>query len=421
MQTHLVRKEASGKVRFLTLLLTLNQIRKEWGMIDGKTQIKNSEYKTKNAGKSNERSADLAALDEFNKVIKKKKDEGYVITESLTELPTFSDPFAFDLDDIPKTFCCSKPIKKITEEEIDEVISLGSSKVFVKYNGGCHYIQVNSTGIVNIYTRRWDDHTTKYPAIVQAVRELELPPNTLLMVELCIDPLLQIDHIAAFKLFSSISKTDTLNGACKPSQEDSLALQQVHQVKAAAFAYLYYDGEQLWDKPYKQMLTHLSVDYSPLSSGDILFMPQDIKNASGAGLMSLLRDYKDLIEGFILWDTSKAMKVTMNGKPDRKASWKVKARGETEVIAYAGEEGKVPGEYGSIAIGRYNAAGEFIPLGTVAGLKDEEKKPEWWTFPCVIEITYDNIFKDTGHFQFGNFSQKHLDKKPEDIELFSLV
>ena len=64
-----------------------------------------------------------------------------MITESLEELPEFNDPLKnIDLNNIPTGFCCSKPTASITEAEIDELIASGSSRTFVKYNGGCHFI-----------------------------------------------------------------------------------------------------------------------------------------------------------------------------------------------------------------------------------------------------------------------------------------
>ena len=59
-------------------------------------------------------------------------------------------------------------------------------------------------------------------------------------------------------------------------------------------------------------------------------------------------------------------------------------------------------------------------MGTVGGLKKDQRNPDNWTFPCVIEVEYDQIFPDTGKFQFGHFMKIHEDKVLEDVEAFSL-
>ena len=390
-------------------------------MIGGKTQTKPSTYTAKNIGKKNVVSAEKSAEAEVTKIVKKKVNEGYVITESLTELPTFSDPFDFDLDNIPVEFCCSKPIKEITEAQIDEVISSGSARFFVKYNGGCHYIHVNSTGKVFIYTRRWNDYTSKYPKIVEFVKAKRFPVNTLMIAELCIDPSLDLDHMRAFKLFAEISKTDTLNGDCKSSQEASWALQEQHPVRAAVFGYLYYGGEQVWHLPYQETVAQLAIDVWPLSNGNPIFFPQEVSSIESATeIIELAEEHRSKVEGFILWDTRKVMEVSMTGKPKRRASWKIKLRGEMDVVAIAGIEGKVPGKYGSIQICLADKNMEQVDMGAVSGLKDAEKEPDFWDFPCVIEVTFDNRFPDTGLLQFGKFSKVHEDKTPDEVDLFSL-
>ena len=423
MIVHLVQYNDKGKIKFLTLTLEETTITKLYGLIGGKTQTRTSTYKIKNVGKSNETSAVQSALNEMNKVIKTKEKEGYKQAASLEpeDIPTFEDPFdTFQIDVIDKRFCCSKPTQKITEEEIDSIIFSSSARFFVKYNGGCHYIIINSKFEISIYTRRWDNHTTKYPALVAAIEAENYPAGTMWIVELCIDPLLNMDHMSAFKAFSKISKTDTKDGECKPSQEASHTLQEQYKVKAAVFGVLYYGGEQVHHLPYKDIYECIFKDFKPLSAQQAFFVPQEVIIASGAKAMSIAKAFKKQLEGFVLWDMNQAMEITMNGKPRRRACWKIKARGEMDVIATGGIEGKVANHFGSITIGRYDAEGEFIDMGAISGLKDVETEPAYWTFPCVVEAGYDNRYPDTGLLQFGNFQKKHEDKQPEEVDLFSL-
>jgi len=421
---YLVQKNQGSKVKFHLLTLSGSRITREWGLIGGVVQGVYHDYKPINEGKSNMLTPEMAAEEDFIRIIETKEKEGYVRTVTLTDLPVLPDTIeTLDLDNIPTGFCCSKPTKLITDTAIDKLIKSGNARFFVKYNGGCHYILIDSMGEVHIYTRRWDDHTSKYPSVVKAVKAKKPPKSTLMIAELCIDPLLNLDHMTAFNLFASIAKADTLNGACKPDQTESLARQKKHPVKAAIFGYLYYRGHKAWNKPYTEVWDKVVSTIDPLSKGGALFLPQGATFTSGKEAITKTRSVKKKIEGFILWDMTQAMEVTMNGKPLRRACWKIKAKGEMEVIAIGGKEGKVAGKFGSIHIGRYDKTGKLIDMGTVGGLKPKqgETEPTNWKFPCVIEVTFDNVFPDTGLLQFGSFAKVHEERQPNEVDLFSLV
>ncbi len=422
MIIYLVQLNQSGKVKFLSLTLEGKRITREWGLLSGATQGVYHDYESINEGKANELTPEEAAQADFVRIKERKVKEGYVCTDSLSNLPEM-EATPLDLDNIPKSFCCSKPTQQISEKAIDKLIKSGNARFFAKYNGSCHYLLVRSDSSIGIYTRRWDDHTSKYPSIVKTLKTKNLRPLTLLIAELCIDPLMQLPHMTAQKHMSEIQKANTVKGVCKEDQSKCLERQKNLIVKAAVFGILYFNGRKTWDTPYKDMLELLEIPIEPLSVKELLFLPQEARITSGADAIALTKKHKKGMEGLVLWDMSKAMEVTMNGKPLRRASWKIKPVMETDVIAYGGVVGKKVGLYGSLRIGKYNDSGEMVPLGTVGGLKfkNGEADPSYWTFPCVIEITYSNIFPDTGYFQFGSFSKIHEDKLPGEVNLFSLA
>jgi len=420
MKTYLVQKNTNSKIKYIVLTQSANTLSREWGILNGKTQTTTAEYKAINVGKVNEISAEEAAIQDMERVVKKKVKEGYIVVQSLLEPINLTDPFErLDLDFIDTAFCCSKPIAKPPLKQLQEVFSAHNALTHVKYNGGCHYISVNSRRKVKLLTRRWDDHTSKYPDIVDAVYEMNLPHNTLLITEFCVDPLLDLPHMVAFNYFSEIAKTATVKGVCKCPQDAAIALQAKHPVRVAVFGILYYGGEQLWHIPYKEQWAKILHLFEPISKKQVLFRPQIVEAKNAASLGQLARRFKSTIEGFVVWDTTKSMEVTMNGKPARRAAYKYKVAGEMDVIAYEGKEGKIVGKYGSIAIGRYDPQKQFIPMGTVGGLKTHETEPDYWRFPCVIEVNYDNVFPDTGKLQFGKFSKIHEDKQIEEVDYFS--
>ena len=258
---------------------------------------------------------------------------------------------------------------------------------------------------------------------MEAIREASIPPSSLLIAELCIDPLIMLDHMWAQKHMGEIQKADTLRGVCKPDQSNCLKRQRLNPVKAGVFGYLYHAGNKVWDLPYMNILKALERSIPELPDDKILFLPKEIPITSSNMAIELVKQNNLSMEGLVIWDAELAMEVTMNGKPLRRASWKIKAKEEMDVIAYDGEPGKVVDHYGSIKICRMDANGNQVDMGTVGGLKPKqgETDPSNWKFPCVIEVTYDNIFPDTGLLQFGSFSKIHEDKLPEEVNLFSLV
>jgi len=420
-KTTLIKKNQNGKPQFLELTLKGATVSREHGLVGGTTQSTGHTYDGVNIGKSNEKPPEQVALEDYLRIIKNKKKEGYVETISQDDLSALDREEAFDLDNIPEAFCLSKPVKTISTSMMNKVIKAGNAKFFVKYNGIGHYILIKTTGEIKIYTRRWCDHTLKYPEIVADVKAQNYPNGTLFYSEFIIDPMMQIPHMTAFLLMSQISKADVVDGVCKSEVPKSLEYQKKHRVRAALITILYCDGKEAYTFPYNVILHSFATRTPSIDAGSAVFAPKPVPIKSGEEAMAMVKANKDIIEGLVLWDTSQHVEITMNGKPNRCASWKVKARGDADVItdSYAEGKGKFQGKIGSLKIFQYDGEGNRVDLGTVGGLRDEDRDPESWKFPCVIEVKYDQRFPDTGKFQFGRFSKRHENKLPEDVEIFT--
>ena len=421
--TLLVQTNQIGKTKFIKITQKFNTVFREWGIVGGKIQKTSNVYEAINAGKINELTACQAAKADYHRIIEKKIKDGYVKTESLDILPDLLGLVEITLDDIPTGFCCSKPKKEIIEAELDALMVFGNARFFVKYNGLCHYILINSKSEVKIYTRRWDDHTRKYPTIVEAVQKRRFNPGTLLITELCIDPNLGLPHMEAFQLMSAISKSDTVKGKLKAEIPKTIAKQKEHQVKAAIFGILYHSGNKTWNRDYESMLNALEKTVPLLNEGKILFRPVEVFFKDTTEVFSYVKDNAMLVEGLVVWDQTQAMEVTMNGKPNRCAAWKIKAPNEMDIVAngYVEGNGDLQGKIGSLIIGLYDTKGNFHELGTVgSGLQPNKGDCDIsaWVFPCVIEIKFSQIFSGTGAFQFPVFSKKHEDKEPLETELY---
>jgi predicted DNA-binding WGR domain protein len=420
MIQHLVQKNQNGKVKFITLTLTDNTLFREWGQLGGEIQTTSNTSTGKNIGKKNELSPAEVARNDFDGLIKKKCKDGFVKTDSLDNIPDLDNGLEdIDIDNIPTGFCPSKPHKTISNKALDTLIQSGNAVFQVKYNGACHFVLIDSDHQIKIFTRRWEDHTVKYPKIVNAARLLDLPAQTLLLVELCVDPALGMPHMEAFKLMSKISKTEVVKGQCKPDQRKSIELQQKYPIRAAVINFLYFGQNPVWSSPYEDYLMATPEGIAHEHHGTTFFHPDTINYFNSAEeVIDWAKSNKRKIEGLVVWDKTKAMEVTMNGKPNRAAAWKIKPTAETDVIAYDYKEGngKNQGRVGALCICKFDCDGNRVNLGTVGtGFSNKDRDPNEWEFPCVVEISYANIFPDTQLFQHASFSKRHEDKLPSDL------
>lgn len=415
-QCILVQRNSSGRVKYIILNQDLDVVDREWGLVDGKSQQTSNTYDFINKGKANQLDPEQTAITDFERIIQTKTKEGYIITDSLDNLPDL-DSNEINFDDLPVEFSCSKPNVKISDKKLNVLIKNGKIKLDRKYNGLCHFIAINSVGDVRVYTRRIDDHTAKYPDLVKSVRKQFFPPNTLLIGELVVDPNLNIPHMTGFKLISQISKSNTVKGKLKDDLTKSFNYQKEHKVRCAIFNILYYHGNPVWQEPYEYIVENYISKLPLVHDDDVIFQPEVSNSNSASEIRNRAKEIIDLTEGFVAWDLDQSVEVTFNGKPKRRACYKIKASRDDDVVAYGWREGTGDhqGQIGSLLIGKFDKDGAFVDLGRVgSGLEDKECNPDNWEFPCVIEIKYDQRFP-TGKYQFPRFTKIHEDKFPEDI------
>lgn len=415
-QCILVQKNSSGRVKYIILTQNLNAVARAWGLIDGKFQETSNTYDYINKGKANQLNPEQTAKADFDRVIQTKTKEGYVITKSLDDLPDL-DNNVIDFDNLPINFCCSKPNRQIGNKKLDSLIKNGFAKIDIKYNGLCHFILINSIGNIKIYTRRIDDHTKKYPGIVESVKKQNFPPKTLLIGELIIDPNLKIPHMEAFKLVSQISKIDTVKGKLKDDLTKTFEYQKLNKIRCAIFNVLYYDGKPTWEKLYGYILENYIYKLPSVKDKYDIFYPEELIFKSSKGIRRRAKEIIKMTEGFVVWDLAQSVEVTFSGKPKRRACYKIKASREDDIIAYGWKEGTGDhqGQIGSLLIGKYDKNGNIVDMGRCgSGLEDKECDPDMWEFPCVIAIEYDQRFP-TGKYQFPRFLKIHEDKLSKDI------
>lgn len=287
-----------------------NQIITEWWTSkedeDGKKQITKETVYGKNKGRSNETSDEEQALLEFERKVKKKKEEGYVenkedaiIGEEIVVSSTLTQSFA-----------PCKPISKIKEK--DDAYD-GTWLAERKYNGSC--ILLHNTGKKRIgYTRRIKPITEILSIVDEIKTNLDkLPDESLVIGELvAFDSNGQEDP----KVLKAVT-TETTTEAKAKSKYDSL-LSEGYTFRYNVFDVIFWYGEDVTDRTFLERLEITK-----------FFGEREIETFTRE--MSEKAKQLDW-EGFILRQAEDSITFTMNGKPKRKGSYKFKFIETTDCI-----------------------------------------------------------------------------------------
>jgi len=419
MKTILVQENTHGRTKFIEFNLIGAVLCREWGLIGGKIQKTSNKYDFINKNKANELSPTEAALADCDRIIATKMKEGYTVVNSLDDVPDFSIK-DIDFDNLPVQFCCSKPHSSVAESKVDFLIAESKARFFVKENGSCHFLLVCPDGEVKIYSRRVNDHTRKYSKIAAALKEIGLPPKSLLIAEFTVDSSdICVTHMDRFKRFQEISKADTLKGEVKENIDETVLRQKDTPVVAIVFNILFLGGEDLTNKPYSDVHTTM-LDIESYDTSGFIRTPTEKQFNSYKEAYAWAKHNLDMEEGLVVWNQCENAEITYTGKPKRRACYKLKAVREDDLVAYGYEEGKgkKQGKVGSLLIGKYTEdLSEIIPMGNVGSglkIKQGECDIDYWEFPCVVQIEYAQRFP-TGFFQFPVYINKHLEKIPSEV------
>jgi len=310
MKTTLYQLHLTGRLKHMVIEVKENQIITEWWTSkedeDGKKQITKETVYGKNKGRSNETSDEEQALLEFERKVKKKKEEGYVenkedaiIGEEIVVSSTLTQSFA-----------PCKPISKIKEK--DDAYD-GTWLAERKYNGSC--ILLHNTGKKRIgYTRRIKPITEILSIVDEIKTNLDkLPDESLVIGELvAFDSNGQEDP----KILKAVT-TETTTEAKAKSKYDSL-LSEGYTFRYNVFDVIFWYGEDVTDRTFLERLEITK-----------FFGEREIETFTRE--MAEKAKQSDW-EGFILRQAEDSITFTMNGKPKRKGSYKFKFIETTDCI-----------------------------------------------------------------------------------------
>ncbi len=310
MKTTLYQLHLTGRLKHMIIVVKENIIVTEWWTSkedeDGKKQVTRETVYGKNKGKSNETSDNEQAILEYERKIKKKKEEGYVETREdaiLGEEIVVSSP-------LTQSFAPCKPISKLKKE--DEPYN-GSWLAERKFDGSC--ILLHNTGKEKIgYTRRIKPITEILGVVNEIKNALDkLPEESLIIGELIA---FNKDGNEDSKILKAVT-TETTTVAKAKSKYDSL-LREGYSFTYNVFDIIFWHGEDVTDRTFLERL-ELTNHFGKREIKT--FKEEMVEEAKEKGW-----------EGFILRKPEDNITFTMNGKPKRKGSYKFKFIETTDCI-----------------------------------------------------------------------------------------
>lgn len=391
----------------------------EHGQVEGKKQLTHDVIsKGVNIGKVNETTPLEQAKLTAERKITKQREKGY--KNSIEELE-----YELDIDfnkPLPKALCFYKPnspdIKKVKELEANN-----TAVYTIKRDGMMHIIRKSNKFGVEIYSRRMDLVTDKYPHIVNALKDIRY--EFILLGEIILD-----DN--GYDNFNGVSQI------CRSDPEKAIAKQEeMGWVKYYAFdmAYIGEGGKYqnlLTTETYidrlncfeDNILCHLQED-SPVIRCEILNYSNDTtvpihERRTNKSHSEALKEVSEReLEGLVVWNADAKMEdggaFTMNGKAYRpRVLWKSKPVFEDDFIARFDPENGI-GEYGkgknngklkSVYLYQLDEDGNEVWLGRCGGgLSDDERT--YYTnpslYPRVWRVKFDSIQDKTGALRFPVF------------------
>jgi hypothetical protein len=421
-----------GEVREWLIWVIGDRVFTQHGQLDGAMQETSYVGKAKNVGRSNAITAEQDALAEARRDVRKKWDfEGYdeyvyVAHDTLTNMDRRHQDVSIPslLTNLPGSFCLYKPENNLFDQKkLLEKAQKGEVLYTLKRDGVAKWVVVDFYGNVQIYSRRsrpyqdtegpeelpdgtldWSKAVpwaARFPHLVEAVKELQLPSGTMMACEL-IGP-----GDDDFPYVSGLTKGYTAR-ALEDMQKGGLPLLYWWDIP-------FYGGEDYVSKLTVKQRYAVIAQHAALGNYKVVQPIQymSFKNPEEAS------DYakKMGFEGFVVVDPDAIYGDkgwNLKGKPDRPTTCaKLKPRFEDDFIAYwdpdkgIGEWGTgkhernklvtlpdgsqvVHGGVGALGLYQFNDSGELVFISKCSSgmTYDFQARLTATNFPMVVQVEY---------------------------------
>lgn len=176
-----------------------------WGLLDGAEQeTRDRPGPCGTEGHSDYQTAEAYARFCMDRDIRKKTEQGYVEWVNGSPISKVATAVKFDRG-LPKNLSFYKPKTEIADKKLDELYRKSRAVWTLKRDGMMH-VAVKRSGAWEIYSRRMDLATDRFPHVVESLQKLEPVPNgTVLLGEMVF---LRDDGTDDFKNVSRICRSD---------------------------------------------------------------------------------------------------------------------------------------------------------------------------------------------------------------------
>jgi hypothetical protein len=384
----------------------------EHGLEDGKKQMTHDVISEGvNIGKANETTPFQQATLTMERKITKQKEKGYCdnqddLDKDLTV--DFSQQF-------PKELCFYKPKNSIDNKKLKKLEDKGQIAFTVKHDGMMHIIRKSNEFGVEIYSRRMDLVTNKYPHLIKAFENL--PDGTILLGEMILTGF--NSHKEAFNAVSQICRSDPEKAIERQKELGKVS----YYIFDVAFRY----GKNWLTK--MAWLTRLAEAKRlvKMCDSEYVMAAEVIEKPHKEALEEVKRRK---LEGLVVWDKTGVMEdngaFTLNGKAYRpNVLWKSKPKYEDDFIVRfdpkngIGEygKGKNNGKVKSVYLYQLDNGEEIFLAKCGGGLSDVQR--DFYTsaeYPRVWRVEYDSIQPETGSLRYPVFNADRTLAGDKNIE-----
>lgn len=366
--------------------------------------------------------------------IRKKVEHGYI--EYIDNKPVAEEVTEIDFNNyLPKNFCGYKPQTDISPENLQKLHKAGRIVYTRKYDGMNHQCVKHPWGW-EIYTRRMDLASDRFPNHIKHLESLDVPVGTILDGEMVCHT---SDGRDDFKAISRV---------CRSLPEEARKLVENGECPEPTFRVfdiLFYNGESLQNKSFKD---RQEIQNSILTTKNTLVNGVDWFDLSPDSWMEYAKEHG--WEGFVCVDKLSVPGekfFSFDGDAKRpKGHHKLKPVYEEDVVIYAGVTGtgKRLNGLGSVLVKqRHPETGQWIRCGKVGSgfsdealveilklmeknnlpLLDDEKKDkeELDNSGIVAMIECGERQPKTQKFRFPVFVRVRFDKTPDECYIQRLA
>jgi len=233
---------------------------------------------------------------------------------------------------LPKNFCGYKPQTSIEDAALEKLHKAGKARYTRKYDGMCHLAVHHPTGW-EIYTRRMDLSTDRFPLHVEALSKTSYEVGTILVGEMvCV----KSDTKEDFKAISRI---------CRSLPEESRKLiqdKEVPEPKFIIFDILFCNGSDMKNTSYDDRIKRLESNFREMKSAkNELVVRVDYYNVTPQTWQKYAKEHE--WEGFVVTDGSSIPGdkfYSFDGDAKRpKGHHKLKPIYEDDVVVFAAAAG----------------------------------------------------------------------------------